>query len=944
MSQEETETTAAEEKTQFRFRYVLVAILLLLFILSIASHNPADLAVLEGGSAEPVRNLIGPLGAKIARVLFYLFGLAIYPITAFLLICLGRSFIPVPAKRKGYIAALAMVVIGMTLIMAMFPRDMVEWTTKLGIGHPGAPELALSGGVLGAQFAAPAFENVPAGLIRRHIGTVGTMIVSMTVLLTGLVLVFFADWKSILLNNLDFRIRLKKDCPEYDTEDDEEDSAYAPPPPQYQQPPAPAPVPEPEPYPEPPRPQPVPQYAPPPPQYQQPYAQPYPPQYAPPPPQYQQPYAQPYPPQYAPPPPQYQQPAPQYAPPPQYPQPEAPRPQPAQEMNQAPAPDPEDDGVPPFDVDPVKDEKKSPPGSFSNFEGEPPEKPGYHPSNPLPPPRITNAMNGTSGASVATAHLARETAGLAPTPDYALPPITLFDMVKDNRSEDREHLNRTQERLQATLDSFGIAGRVSDIVIGPRITRFEVQLDPGVKVQKVSSITNNLAMEMQAESVRVLAPIPGRNAVGIEVPNKISTVVYIRSLMEGDEWRKAKAGASNIPIILGRDVAGKAVIANLAKAPHLLIAGSTGSGKSVCMNTLIMSLLSKFSPYDLRLILVDPKFVELAMYRPIPHLITPVVNNAKQVPLALRWGVNEMERRYQILAAVKAKNLEAFNNRPHKAEPDLDEHGNVIPDKLPLLVIIIDELADIMMSEAKSEVETSICRIAQKGRAAGIHLIIATQTPRKDIITGVIKANLPTKIAFRVTSRIDSHVILDTTGAEHLLGNGDMLFLAPGGEGMERVQGTLVSDPEIQRVVDFVSAQVPQNFNGEVVTEPEIVEGEEDEGKGKKKKYRPQFDDEDDSVTAAPVSSGPPSEAFKTMAAKYLKPGDSELMQRALEIIVNEKKASTSYLQRRLSIGYNNAATLMDQLEERGVVSAPLPGGQKRDILILGELIETNKI
>ena len=919
MSQEETETTAAEEKTQFRFRYVLVAILLLLFILSIASHNPADLAVLEGGSSEPVRNLIGPLGAKIARVLFYLFGLAIYPIAAFLMICLVRSFIPVPAKRKGYIAALAMAVIGMTLIMAMFPHDMNEWTAKLGLGHPGTPELALSGGVIGAQFAAPAFENVPAGLIRRHIGTVGTMIVSMTLLLTGIVLVFLADWKTILLNNLDFRIRLKKDRPEYDTEEDEEDSAYAPPPPQHPLPPAPAPVPEPELQPEPPRPQPPAQYAPPPPQYQQPYAQPYPPQYAPPPPQYQQSYAQP--------------------------------PQSVQENGHVQVPPPavsvpseEDDGVPPFDVEPATDEKKSPPGTFSNFEGEPPEKPGYHPGNPLPPPRITNAMNGTAGASAATAHLARETAGLAPTPDYALPPITLFDMVKDNRSEDREHLNRTQERLQATLDSFGIAGRVSDIVIGPRITRFEVQLDPGVKVEKVSSITNNLAMEMQAESVRVLAPIPGRNAVGIEVPNKVSTVVYIRSLMEGDEWRKAKAGASNIPIILGRDVAGKAVIANLAKAPHLLIAGSTGSGKSVCMNTLIMSLLSKFSPYDLRLILVDPKFVELAMYRPIPHLITPVVNNAKQVPLALRWGVNEMERRYQILASVKAKNLEAFNNRPRKPEPDLDEHGNLIPDKLPLLVIIIDELADIMMSEAKSEVETSICRIAQKGRAAGIHLIIATQTPRKDIITGVIKANLPTKIAFRVTSGIDSRVILDTVGAERLLGNGDMLFLAPGGEGMERVQGTLVSDPEIQRVVDFVSAQVPQNFNGEVVAEPEIVEGEEDEGKAKKKKYRPQFDDEDDSVTAAPVSSGPPSEAFKAMAAKYLKPGDGELMQRALEIIVNEKKASTSYLQRRLSIGYNSAATLIDQLEERGVVSAPLPGGQKREILILDQLIETNRI
>ncbi len=852
--------------TQFKFRYVLIAILLLLFILSIASHNPADLAVIEGGSAEPIRNLIGPLGAKISRILFYLFGLAIYPITLFLLICLGRNFIPVPTNRRGYIGALAAVIAGITLLMAMWPQDMLQWTDRLGIGHIGAPELALSGGILGAQFAAPAYgDYLPAGLIRRHIGTVGTLIVALTFLLSGMVFVFIADWKNILLSNLDFKLSVKKKnkyVPDYDDEDD-----YEEPRPQ-KQPPAPY------------RPDPLPE----------------------------------------------------------------PEMKPVQNLPEI---DEEDDGLPPFDVEeePKQNyaaEQKSPPGSFSNFEGEPPEMPGRkHSANPLPQPRITNAMNGTAGHSAASAHLAQQTAGMSQSPNYVLPPISLFDKAKDDKTEDRAHLSRTQEILQATLDSFGIDGRVSDIIIGPRITRFEITLEPGVKVEKVSSITNNIAMEMQAESVRVLAPIPGKNAVGIEVPNKVSTNVYIRSLLEGEEWQRGKAGASNIPIILGRDVAGKAVIANLAKAPHLLIAGSTGSGKSVCMNTLIMSLLSKFSPFDLRLILVDPKFVELAMYRPLPHLITPVVNDPKLVPLALRWGVNEMERRYQILAAVKAKNLEGFNSRPVKEEPDLDDHGNVIPQKLPLLVIIIDELADIMMTEAKGDVETSICRIAQKGRAAGIHLVIATQTPRKDIITGVIKANLPTKIAFRVGSGIDSRVILDTVGAEKLLGKGDMLFLAPGGEGMERVQGTMVADHEIQKVVDFVSAQVEQKFDSQVVAEPEISEGDDDGKRKGKNRYRPEFGEDDyDSDEEETYSS----EAINSVAAKYLKPGDSDLMRKALEIIINEKKASTSYLQRRLVIGYNRAAELMDQLEQRGIISAPLPGGQKRDILILDELIETNQL
>ena len=396
-------------------------------------------------------------------------------------------------------------------------------------------------------------------------------------------------------------------------------------------------------------------------------------------------------------------------------------------------------------------------------------------------------------------------------------------------------------------------------------------------------------------------------------------MVYLRELMESEAWRTTKA---SIPIILGKDVAGKVIIADLAKAPHLLIAGSTGSGKSVCMNTLIMSLLYRFSPFDLRLIMVDPKYVELEIYRPLPHLITPLVNEPTKVPYALRWGVNEMEHRYQQMAKVKAKNLEAFNKRPPDPEPVMDENGDPIPQKLPLLIIIVDELADIMMTEAKKDVETSICRIAQKGRAAGIHLVIATQTPRKDIITGVIKANLPTKISFKVSTGMDSRVILDSQGAEKLLGKGDMLFKGPAGE-MERIQGSMVSDPEIQKIADFVSSQVEQHFDTTVVLE-EQPEDEEDDGANSFPDFKPEEDG--------------PMDFLRSTVNKYIQPGDDENVRKALEIILRENKASTSYLQRRMGIGYNKAAEIIEKLEQRGIVSAPLAGGQKRNILIFDEL------
>ncbi len=607
-----------------------------------------------------------------------------------------------------------------------------------------------------------------------------------------------------------------------------------------------------------------------------------------------------------------------------------------------------------INVRPPFDESSEDPSTADFSEADPEEIPpvpaypeDFHASRQPPPPPPDNPYQDDPPAAVPVMHGMQQAANAARVsagrPDsrmrsasagqscspssssfdepFVLPQTNLLDKHDEIRNEDNEHIETSKERLQQTLESFNIDGRVTQIVVGPRVTRFEISLARGVKVEKVSGIAGNIAMELAAPSIRILAPIPGKDAVGIEVPNKVSSIVYIRSLMESPVWKNS---SKSIPIILGRDISGEVIVTDLAKAPHLLIAGSTGSGKSVCMNTLIMSLLFKFSPKDLRLILVDPKVVELEMYRPLPHLITPVVNDPKKVPLALRWGVNEMERRYKVLARVKAKNLAGFNSRPPDPQPVLDDDGEVIPPKLPLLIIIVDELADIMMTEAKKDVETSICRIAQKGRAAGIHLVIATQTPRKDVITGLIKANLPTKIAFKVGSNMDSRVILDAGGAEKLLGQGDMLFKPPGAEGLERIQGSMVSDPEIQRVVDFVSAQMEQHFDTKVVAEDvEVHNGEGDSS-------------EDGHGGVSP-------EWANSAVAKYLQPGDSDLLCQALEIIIHEQKASISYLQRRLGIGYNRAAELMDELEDRGIVSAPLPGGQKREILIT-EGLEENQV
>ena len=518
--------------------------------------------------------------------------------------------------------------------------------------------------------------------------------------------------------------------------------------------------------------------------------------------------------------------------------------------------------------------------------------------------------------------------------EYTLPPISMLSKGSEVAGESPEAIKNATLILQRTLDSFNIPGEVVGYISGPRITRYEISLAEGVNVKKVAQIESNIAMNLEASSIRVLAPIPGRNVVGVEVPNTRSEAVFMRSAMETDAWKNGKAA---IPVVLGKNVASEPVIIDLAKAPHLLIAGSTGSGKSVCMNTLIMSLLFKFNPDELRLIMVDPKRVEFEDYRKLPHLITPVINDAKKVPIALRWAVTEMENRYKILARAGVKKLAEFNALSKNGEVIRDSESQIIEDnfgnpitKMPILIVIIDELAELRMQDSWKDSETYIARIAQLGRAAGVHIVVATQRPSTNIITGVIKANLPTRIAFRVLQLVDSRVILDLPGAENLLGLGDMLALLPGAFGLERIQGALVDDKDIKAIVKFVSDQRPQNFDDTVIAEgEELDDGESDPPPRKGGAGASDDDDIFDDMDYAQIAP---------LVKKYLQPGDDDTMRRALEVVILDRKASTSYIQRRLKIGYNRAAELIDTMEERGIVGPPSGSGNKREILIFDGL------
>jgi len=535
--------------------------------------------------------------------------------------------------------------------------------------------------------------------------------------------------------------------------------------------------------------------------------------------------------------------------------------------------------------------KPQPPAEKTSQPSQPPSPAQPPPSeqrSPEPPPPGRKA---TAAAISQPPRTPQQPAASGRT--YQLPPLSLLEAGSGGESAAMVTDTGTISKIIVeTLQEFAIDAEITAVEEGPVVTRYELLPAPGVRVEKISSLSNNLALALKATSVRVQAPVPGKGVVGIEVPNARASMVRLRDVLEGETWRNTDA---KLPLVLGKDVGGNDMVADLANMPHLLVAGATGSGKTVCINSFLAGLLMSRTPDQLRLILVDPKIVEFAMYNDLPHLTVPVITNPKKVAIALRWAIAEMERRYKLFARVGVRNIEGFNSREIATQGELfgEDSGRAadIPNQIPYIVIVIDELADLMLVD-QAEIETAIARLAQLSRAVGIHMILSTQRPSVNVITGTIKANFPARIAFQVAQKTDSRTILDTIGAEKLLGRGDMLFLPPGTSRMIRAQGVLTTDAEIARIVDFVKKQAPPNFELEI---KEKIE-----------------------KTSLP-SSGEGE--------------DEELINQAIAIIRETQRASTSSLQRRLRIGYTRAARIMDILEEKGIVGPPR-GSDAREILV----------
>ncbi len=499
--------------------------------------------------------------------------------------------------------------------------------------------------------------------------------------------------------------------------------------------------------------------------------------------------------------------------------------------------------------------------------------------------------------------------------DFHMPSASLLEHDgAPAKPVDRNSLTMAARMLEKKLLDFGVEGDVVEVKPGPVVTMYEFSPAPGVKVNKISNLQDDLAMALQAVSIRIVAPIPGRGVVGIEIPNKDRETVYLKEIIDSESFHK---DGGKLPLALGKDIFGQVVVSDLARMPHLLVAGSTGSGKSVSINTMVLSLLYRATPDDVRLIMIDPKMLELSIYEGIPHLLLPVVTNPKKAALALNWAVREMERRYQLMADKGVRNIDGYNrklareakekeSRSPEPEPQQDQAEEMVelpplPEEiateelehghLPYIVVIVDELADLMMVAGR-EIEESIARLAQMARAAGIHLILATQRPSVDVITGLIKANFPTRISFKVFSRTDSRTILDSMGAEALLGMGDMLFLPPGVGYLQRVHGAFVSELEVQRVVEFLSRQGKPEYDKSILTAPPTAIEQTDE------------DDYDD------------------------------LWDEALKIVTDTRQASISMLQRRLRVGYNRAARMIEKMEQEGIVGPSDGSGKPREVLL----------
>ena len=481
--------------------------------------------------------------------------------------------------------------------------------------------------------------------------------------------------------------------------------------------------------------------------------------------------------------------------------------------------------------------------------------------------------------------------------NYEYPPVEILSKGNSKGLKGgAKALTDTAAKLQKTLYSFGVSAKVENVSVGPAITRYELKPAEGVRVSKIANLADDIALNLAAETIRIEAPIPGKQAVGIEVPNKEKQAVHLRDVLESDDFEDSK---SKLTVALGKDVAGNIQLADIAKMPHVLIAGSTGSGKSVCINTIITSIIYKAKPSEVKLVMVDPKVVELSVYNGIPHLLIPVVTDPKKAAGALAWAVQEMDNRYNLFAGKGVRDLVGYNKA-------VEKDGQA--GKLPQIVVIVDELADLMMVAAK-DVEESICRLAQKARAAGMHLVIATQRPSVDVITGLIKANVPSRIAFAVSSQVDSRTILDSVGAEKLLGKGDMLFFPAGAAKPSRVQGAFVSDEEVEKIVDFIKQ------NGTATYSEDILETIENSQKT-------------DKEIAMEKEDGDETDPF---------------LMDAIETVVETGQASTSFIQRKFKVGYARAGRIIDQMEERGVISG-YQGSKPREVLMTLEKLKELKM
>ena len=565
-------------------------------------------------------------------------------------------------------------------------------------------------------------------------------------------------------------------------------------------------------------------------------------------------------------------------------------------------PEPEEEPAPIPNVIPMTQPRQMPPLIIDHFDAPKPEpQPAPAPEEPLPPLQTPEQPEKLKKADVQleATQIAQQITQQEPAkPEYQFPPVDLLKAGSGQAHDGTEEMRQNAERLSDTLQSFGIEAHIINVTRGPSVTRYELELQRGVKLSKVTNLADDIALALGASGVRIAA-IPDKiSVVGIEVPNRIVSVVMAREVIDSPEFAKHK---SKVSFAVGKDIGGNRIIGDIGKLPHLLIAGTTGSGKSVCMNSLIISLLYKAKPEEVKLIMIDPKMVELGIYNGIPHLLIPVVTDPKKAAGSLQWAVTEMMRRYRMMADAGVRDLESYNKQARASADDELE-------PMPQIVVVIDELADLMLVAAK-EVEESICRIAQMGRASGIHLVIATQRPSADVITGLMKANIPSRIAFAVASAMESRIILDTAGAEKLVGKGDMLY-APLGQGKpKRVQGCFITDDEVQEVVSFVKASSEAEYSDAVMAE----------------------------IDKKAAESGKSSSGSSDSAAAETDSSDGdEMLPAAVDVILETGQASVSMLQRRLKLGYARAARIMDEMEERGIVG-PFEGSKPRQLLITRE-------